>query len=148
VRVSRVLPVAVLCCVVAVPLFGDLKAALAEKNLERRSKLALDNAEVALKAAREAYRNGENEAVAVKAAEIQESVDLAYTSLQQTGKDPRKSSNWFKKAEIATRDLSRKLDTFQSDMSFADRPMLDKVKARVQQVHDDLLLGLMEGKKK
>jgi hypothetical protein len=33
-------------------------------------------------------------------------------------------------------------------MDFADRPLLDKVKARVQQVHDALLLGLMEGKPK
>jgi hypothetical protein len=33
-------------------------------------------------------------------------------------------------------------------MSFADRSMLDAVKARVQQVHDDLLVGLMEGKRK
>ena len=30
----------------------------------------------------------------------------------------------------------------------SDRPALDKVKARVQQVHDELLTGLMEGKKK
>jgi len=44
--------------------------------------------------------------------------------------------------------LSKKLETFQRDMDFADRPLLDKVKARVQQVHDELLLGLMEGKRK
>ena len=51
-------------------------------------------------------------------------------------------------AEISTRDLSKKLDSFQRDMDFADRPLLDKVKARLQQVHDELLLGLMEGKRK
>ena len=33
-------------------------------------------------------------------------------------------------------------------MGFTERPMLDKVKARVQQVHDELLLGIMEGKRK
>jgi hypothetical protein len=49
---------------------------------------------------------------------------------------------------MATRDLSKKLDTFQQDMDFADRAMLDQVKARVQQVHEELLLGLMEGKRK
>ena len=46
------------------------------------------------------------------------------------------------------RDLLRKLDGFQQQMSFSDRPLLDKVKATVQQVHDDLLQGLMQGKKK
>jgi Skp family chaperone for outer membrane proteins len=146
---ARTLSIAIFCCAAAAPpACADLKAALAEKNLEKRSKLALDNAQSALQGARDAYRNGEPEKVAALAAEIEESVDLAYASLQQTGKDPRKSSNWFKKAEIATRDLARKLDTFQQDMSFSERPVLDKVKARVQQVHDDLLLGLMEGKKK
>ncbi len=33
-------------------------------------------------------------------------------------------------------------------MSFAERPELDQVKDTTQQVHDDLLMGLMEGKKK
>jgi hypothetical protein len=127
---------------------ADLKTALAEPNLGKRSKLALDNAAVALKAAREAYGKGENEKVAAAADEIQQSVDLAYDSLMKTGKNPRNSPRWFKPAEIATRDLSKKLETFQRDMDFADRPLLDKVKARVQQVHDELLLGLMEGKRK
>jgi hypothetical protein len=127
---------------------ADLTGARAERNLEKRSKLALDNALAAYQAARAAYDKGDNERVAAAAAEIEESVDLAYTSLKETGKDPRRSPKWFKRAEIATRDLLRKLEGFQQEMSFSDRPMLDKVKGRVQQVHDDLLLGLMEGKKK
>ena len=49
---------------------------------------------------------------------------------------------------MQTRDLARKLESFEQTMGFNDRPMLDKVKARVQQVHDDLLLGIMEGKHK
>ena len=145
----RLLPaVLIFCCAWAGPLRADLKTALAEPNLGKRSKLALDNAAMALKAAREAYGNGDNQAVAAAAGEIQQSVDLAYDSLMQTGKNPRNSPRWFKPAEIATRDLSKKLDSFQRDMDYADRPLLDKVKARVQQVHDELLLGLMEGKRK
>ncbi len=135
-------------CAWAGCLRADLKPALAESNLGKRSKLALDNAAAALKAAREAYATGDNQKVAAAAAEIQQSVDLAYDSLMKTGKNPRKSPRWFKPAEISTRELSKKLDTFQQEMDFADRPLLDKVKARVQQVHDELLLGLMEGKRK
>lgn len=127
---------------------ADLAKAKAEPNLERRSKLALDNAAAELQAAREAYRKSENEKVAAHVAEIEESVDLAWASLKQTNKDPRRSPKWFKSAEIATRDLARKLETFQQDMSFDERSGLDRVKAKVQQVHDDLLLGLMEGKKR
>ena len=145
----RLLPaVLMLGCAWAGCLRADLKAALAEPNLGKRSKLALDNAAAALKAARAAYAAGDSEKVAAAAAEIQQSVDLAYDSLMKTGKNPRNSPRWFKPAEISTRDLSRKLETFQRDMDYADRPLLDKVRARVQQVHDELLLGLMEGKRK
>jgi hypothetical protein len=127
---------------------ADLKQAMAEPNLEKRSKLALENASAAYQTARAAYDTGENEKVSAAAAEITESVDLAYTSLMKTGKDPRKSPKWFKQAEIETRSLLRRIETLQQQMSFSDRELLDKTKAKVQQVHDDLLVGLMEGKHK
>jgi hypothetical protein len=127
---------------------ADLTRALSESNLEKRSQLALDNATAAYKAARAAYEKGENDQVALFVKEIEESVDLAYTSLTKTGKDPRRSPKWFKKAEIDTRELLKHLDAFEHDMNFDDRPVVEKVKAKVQQVHDDLLVGLMEGKHK
>jgi len=127
---------------------ADLKSALAERDLGKRSKLALDNASRMMKEARVQFEKGDNDKVAVAAAEIQESVDLAYDSLKSTGKDPRKNPKWFKRAEIETRDLLKKVETLQHDLSFQDRQMLEKLKLRLQQVHDDLLLGLMEGKKK
>jgi hypothetical protein len=145
----RMLPLGLAAALVfAGCLRADLTRANAERNLEKRSKLALDNAMAAYQSARAAYDKGDNAAVAAAADEIEESVELAYTSLKNTGKDPRRSPKWFKRAEIDTRDLLRKLEGFQQEMSFADRPVLDKVKAKIQQVHDELLLGLMEGKKK
>jgi len=138
------------CLALCLPVLlrADLKQALAEPNLEKRSKLALDNAAAVYQDARSAYQKGDSDRVVTAVAEIQESVDLAYTSLSQTGKNPRKSPKWFKRAEIETRDLLRKLESFEQEMSFTERPMLEKVKARVQEVHDDLLLGLMEGRRK
>jgi hypothetical protein len=130
------------------PLHADLKAALAEHDLGKRSKLALENAGAALKTAREAYQLGDNPRVTAAAREFQESVDLAWDSLESTGKNPRKSPRWFKQAEIETRNLLKKLETLQHDMSFEDRAVLDNAKARLQKVHDDLLTGLMEGKSK
>jgi hypothetical protein len=115
---------------------ADLKRALAETNLEKRSRLALENAKAA-------YQQ-----VQTFATEIEQSVDLAYQSLQQTGKNPRSSPRYFKSAEQETSQLMRRIEGLQEEMSYTERPMLDKTKARVQQVHDDLLLGLMEGRKK
>jgi uncharacterized protein YPO0396 len=126
----------------------ELSQARAEPNLEKRARLALDESAAALEAARSDYQEGETDRVAADAAKIVDSVDLAFLSLNQTGKDPRKSSRWFKYAEIQTRGLLRKLDTLERDMNFADRPLLEKAKTQVQQVHDKLLHGLMEGKPK
>jgi len=127
---------------------ADLGQARAEPNLEKRARLALDESAAALAAARTDYEHGDTDKVAADATEILDSVNLAFLSLNQTGKDPRKSSRWFKYAEIQTRDLLRKLDALQQNMNFADRPLLDKTKAEVQRVHDKLLQGLMEGKPK
>jgi len=133
-------------------LAGTLRASLeeakAEPNLEKRSKLALDNARQALTEARSAYAGGDNAQVEARAGEIGESVELAVTSLHQTGKNARKSPHWFKNAEIATRDLLRRLDSFQQEMNAADRPLLDAVKGEVQQAHDTLLLGVIGSKEK
>ncbi|MDR3698211.1 MAG: hypothetical protein P4L56_01170 [Candidatus Sulfopaludibacter sp.] len=144
---TRIFVLAAMALAAAPGASADLTKARAEQNLERRSKLALDNAAAELQAAREAYRNGDADKVPAHVTELGESVDLAYESLKQTNKDPRRSPKWFKNAEISTRDLLRKLDTFQQDMSFNERAGLDEVKAKIQQVHDDLLVGLMEGKK-
>lgn len=127
---------------------ADLEQAKAEPNLGKRSALALDYAFDALTQARTAYDRGENAQVETWAKKIGESVALAETSLHETGKNPRKSPKWFKRAESSTRELLRRLDAFQQAMDVTDRPLLDAVKAKVQQVHDDLLEGVLEGKEK
>jgi hypothetical protein len=137
----------------AILLFGgclraDLDQAKAEPNLGKRCMLALDNAFDGLTLARDAYTKGQSAQLQTYVKEIQESVALAETSLQETGKNPRKSPKWFKRAETSTRDLLRRLDAFQQSMDVSDRPMLDALKIKVQQVHEDLLLGVLEGKQK
>jgi hypothetical protein len=131
----------------AAPAYADLTAVRAEPNLEKRSDLALKNANEALKSARKAYDQVNLDGVKAALEEIRESVDLSSESLKATGKDPRKSSKYFKQAEIATRNLIRDLENFQRSMSYFDRPMVDVPKEHIQRIHDDLLLGLMEGKK-
>ena len=126
----------------------DLARARAEPNLEKRARLALAESDAAMNAARSDYQRGDNARISSDAATIVEAVDLAFLSLNQTGKDPRKSSRWFKYAEIQTRGLLRRLDALQEDMSFEDRPLVEKARKEVQQVHDKLLVGLMEGKPK
>jgi hypothetical protein len=133
----------------ASPLVGaSLEEARAEPNLDKRSVLAISNAVAALKDVRAAYNSGDLAKVKTKAQEVEDSVELAYDSLEKTGKDPRRSPRWFKHAEMQTSELLRSIDGVQNEMSLEDRPLLDKTKDKVQQVHDNLLTGLMGGKRK
>jgi len=125
----------------------DLARLQSEPNLEKRARAALNNAEEALKQAREAYKNGDTAAAESRLEEVEQSVELADSTLKQTGKNPSRSPKHFKYAELRTRDLLRKLDGFRDDMSVADRPALERVIATVQKIHDALLEGIM-GKKK
>ncbi|HVN05989.1 MAG TPA: hypothetical protein VMT86_16320 [Bryobacteraceae bacterium] len=127
---------------------ADLQQAKSEPNLFKRAMLALDNANAALAKAHEAYARGDTKEVEALAREIAESVVFAEASLRETGKNPRKNPKWFKRAESSTRELLRRLDAFQQDMDASDRPLLDAAKANVQKVHDDLLLGVLEGEEK
>lgn len=147
-NITRPILVLALLASTAAVMRASLDEVRAEPNLEKRSNLALGNAVAALKFARDAYRAGDTQLSMNEIVEIQESVQLGYDSLTQTGKDPRKSPKWFKKAEIATRDLLRSMESFEREMSFGDRTMLEKAKEQVQQIHDNLLTGLMEGKHK
>ncbi len=130
------------------PLAADLKQVQAEPNLEKRSKLAMDHAAAALKAARAAYDKGDLDRTRSLIAETAESVHLAEASLKATGKDPRRSPKWFKRAELDTRELARRIEAFRQEMNYADRPMLDKLQAQTLKVHEELLTGLMEGRRK
>ena len=133
----------------AAPAWAGLDAAKAESNLEKRSALALDNASRALKSAQDAYlAQGDMKQVGASLEEVSASVELAYDLLQQTHKIPSRNPKYFKKAEIDTRELLRRIDDLREQMSVDDRDALDKARAVVQKVHESLLEGIMGGKKK
>ncbi|HEY1758809.1 MAG TPA: hypothetical protein VGG72_25780 [Bryobacteraceae bacterium] len=126
----------------------DLTTIQTEPNLEKRSERALDNANLALDAARDDYNSGNFDKSQNELQEVCDSVDLAYQSLSDTGKDPRKDPRFFKRAELRTRELLRRLEGVGQGMSQIDRGTLDKVRARISEVHDNLLNGIMTKKKK
>jgi|SRR5579871_2982810 len=125
----------------------DLATVKSEPNLERRSERALDNATAALAVAHDSYTA--NDLIKTQSAldELTESVDLAYNSLKETGKDPR-NNKFFKRAELKTRDLVRRLEGMRESLNLADRALVDKVRDHVSEVHDRLLEGIMTRKHK
>jgi len=141
----RVLLSILMCCS---PLLADLGRVRTEPNLEKRSRAALEHAEQALKDSRRAYADGNLQKAAELLEEVAESVELAETSLKASGKDPIKSPKYYKIAEIKTGSLLRSVEAFSRDMNEADRSMVEKLKEKLQETHDRLLLAIMTRKKK
>src|SRR4029077_1141187 len=124
--------------VLVLALAFDLAGVKSEPNLEKRSELALNYANTALDAARDSYNQGDYDKTKTELEEVQQSVDLAYQSLSDTGKDPRRDPKFFKRAELRARELLRRLQGLGETVSAADREMVEKVRDRVSEVHDDL----------
>jgi hypothetical protein len=124
----------------------DLTAIKLEPNLERRSERALDNASAAMDAAREALTPGDPAKFKAALEELRDSVNLAYQSLVDSGKSARRSPKFFKKAELKTRELMRRLEGLAQAADSEDRPFVDSVRDRVSKVHDDLIQDIMQKK--
>jgi hypothetical protein len=124
----------------------DLAAIKQEPNLERRSERALDNASTAMDLARDASSAGDTEKLKAAVTEVRDSVDLAYQSLVDSGKSARRNPKFFKKAELKTRELMRRLHGLSQAVDADDRAFVDTVHDRVSKVHDDLIQDIMQKK--
>jgi hypothetical protein len=142
------LSVFVFVFLLAGPLRADLAAVRAEPNLEKRAGKALEHAGRAMKEADKAYSAGRLKETEAALSELRDAVLLANESLKQTGKNPSRSPKHFKRAEIKTRELLRKLDDFEPKMSVDHRGVLQEVRTSVDEVHNELLLGIMGSKRK
>ena len=131
------------CCTVG---RADIAAVKAEPNLERRSQMALDEAENGIAAAKKSYDDGNLAEFRKALSEVGELAELSYTSLDQTGKRARRSPKWFKRAEQRLLVLIRRADSLEKDVSIDDRPLVTSLKKRVSDVHDKILHDIMTRK--
>ena len=72
-------------------------------------------------------------------------MELAWHSLTDTGKYAR-NNKYFKRAEVRTRELMRRLDGLRNVAAAEEQPAVEKVRERVSEIHDELIQGIM-GKK-
>lgn len=138
---------AALLLLLAAPPASDLASIQAEPNLERRASRLTAYADRRVDGLRKLYREAKWEDVEAALTQIAEACELAARSLFDTGKNPSRSPKHFKRAELAMRGLLRRLDTFGQEVSFEERPAVEKARGRVQHVHRELLDGIM-GKNK
>ena len=128
------------------PGFADLDEVRKDTDLQRRSRKALENADAALNRARQAYRQGDGEALDRSFSEIAESVELSYQSLVERGDNPRRNAGPYKRGELSTKQLLRRLAAFRDEMSYMDRDRIDPVIERVDKVHSEFLRDVMGGR--
>ena len=125
----------------------DLELARKEPNLEKRSELAMKNADTAVNAVRDATQKGDDGALKTALAEVTSSVDMAQESLVKSGVTPR-NSRYYKRAEQAAGQLLRRLNGLLQSVSVVDQESIKAVRDHVSEVHDQLLMDIMEKKKK
>jgi hypothetical protein len=138
-----------LLATICVPLWAaDLATIRQESNLQRRSQLATDYAGAALAMARQEYDAGNADQARAAIQECGDAVELALQSLVETGKEARRDPKYFKRAELATRQLLRRIQSLAEAMSYQDRPAAEKLRDLVNAVHDELVNALMSKKTK
>jgi hypothetical protein len=125
----------------------DLAAIRNEPNLEKRSDLALDFANTAIDSAKEAANAGDDAKLHSALSLVTESVELSWNSLSETGKYAR-NNNGFKRAEVRTREMLRRLDGLRDLTDLDEKPEVEKVRGRVAEIHDDLIKKIMSKKEK
>jgi hypothetical protein len=126
--------------------FPDIATVKSVPDLERRSELALANADKDIDAAKQAFTGGDEKAEQQALVEVRELVDVSYDALEHSKQVPRRSK-YYKNAELHLRALLRRLNSFRDQVSFDGREAVDAVIKRVSDVHDELLSAIMSKKK-
>jgi hypothetical protein len=126
--------------------FGDIAAVKAEPVLEKRSELALANADREMDAARKTYTDGDVPAMQSALGELVESVEVSYDALQHARTEPHKSK-YYKHAELQLKALSRRLTGFRDEVSFESRAPVEAALKKISDVHDQLIADIMSRKK-
>jgi len=126
--------------------FADLGSVKSQPDLNKRSELALENADHAIDEARKASQAGDDKAMQAALSEIDDSVALCYQSLEETHTTPRKS-RFYKRAELRVSALLRRLSTLRDEVGYETRPAVEGVIKKLSDVHDQLLSEIMSRKK-
>lgn len=126
--------------------FADIATVKTEPDPNRRSELALLNADEKIDEARQAYQAGNEKAEDAAIQEVADSVTLCYASLEQAHGEPRKS-RYYKQAELKVGVLMRRLNGFRDEVDFEFRPRVEAVLKRLSDVHDQLISDIMSRKK-
>jgi len=119
----------------------------ADPNPEHRSHSAIEYSAAAERNAEAAYSKGDLAAVKLELKNMQDAVELARQSLDQTGKSPMRHPGPYKFGELRTQEMLVRLGDLERKMDAEERPMLEGSKSKVQEIHDVWFDGIMSKKR-
>jgi hypothetical protein len=125
-----------------------LEAVQALPDPEKRANEATKFAQETVKNVVKTFHDGEVDQGKQMLVDIQTAVELAYESLESTGKDARRKPKHFKRLEIATRKLAGDLTDVAKSLNFDEQPFIEPVIAKVEEINAKLLTAIMTKKKK
>lgn len=126
----------------------DLEAVRALPDPEKRANEATKFAQETVKHVAKTFHDGEVDQGKQMLTDIRMAVELAYESLESTGKDARRKPKHFKRLEIATRRLAGDLRDVAKSLNFDEQSFIEPVIARVEALNGELLTAIMTKKKK
>ena len=125
---------------------ADLADVRNEPNLEKRSEKALENANIAVDEARKAYKSADLAGFKARLREVEESAELSYQSLQDTGKAARRSPKFFKRAEMKMHAVAKRLVALGADVSFEDRAVVEAAQKKLNDLEDKIVHEILTKK--
>jgi hypothetical protein len=126
--------------------FADIASVKTEPDPNRRSELALLNADEKIDQVRQASQAGNEGAEDAAMQEVADSVTLSYASLEQAHGEPRKS-RYYKHAELKVSALMRRLNGLRDEVGFEFRPRVEAVMKKLSDIHDQLISDIMSRKR-
>jgi hypothetical protein len=113
---------------------------------EKVYQASLDKAYNSIDSARAANEAGRYQEAIQIVESVAEDVESALATLEAMPKPAYKNHKNYKRAEIRTREILRRLDTFINDCAIDEREAMQPHRARINKVHDKLLAGVMSKK--
>jgi len=138
---------ALLAMLLVTPLLrADLADVKNEPNLEKRSEKALENANNAVDEARKAYKSADLAGFGARIKEVEESAELSYQSLQETGKAARRSPKFFKRSEMKIHALTKRLEALGAEVALEDRGVVETARKNLSDLEDKIVFEIMTKK--
>jgi hypothetical protein len=141
------IPLFTLFLLMAAPPPSSLDQVKAEPNPERRARAAIDYAAVAERNAEAGFDKADMANLESELKNVEASIDMAREAFAASGKTPGRNPGPFKYAEMHSRDLLIRLGDLEQRMDAGDRGLIERVKTKIQEIHDVWFEGIM-GKKK